>query len=126
MAPTQPEPSPLPNPGQTFVVPGNYSSTKSQSAEGQKPQGHGQQQQGKDGKSQRLIVVSNRLPVTISKDKNGEYHFKVCLLLAFFLYRVSQRMAGKGGVLQLRKGFPGLLLLTMREKYRMQGKNTYR
>ena len=84
MAPTQPEPSPLPNPGQTFVVPGNYSSTKGQSGEGQKPQGQGQQQ-GKDGKSQRLIVVSNRLPVTISKDKNGEYHFKVCLLLAFYI-----------------------------------------
>ena len=30
-----------------------------------------------DGKEQRLIVVSNRLPVTISKDANGEYHFKV-------------------------------------------------
>lgn len=29
-------------------------------------------------KDQRLIVVSNRLPVTISKDDNGEYHFKVC------------------------------------------------
>lgn len=24
----------------------------------------------------RLIVVSNRLPVTISKDSKGEYHFK--------------------------------------------------
>ena len=31
----------------------------------------------KDQKEQRLIVVSNRLPVTISKDDNGEYHFKV-------------------------------------------------
>lgn len=31
-------------------------------------------------KDQRLIVVSNRLPVTISKDDNGEYHFKVCQL----------------------------------------------
>ncbi|TYJ55489.1 alpha,alpha-trehalose-phosphate synthase (UDP-forming) [Cryptococcus floricola] len=30
-----------------------------------------------DGKEQRLIVVSNRLPVTISKDDNGEYHFKM-------------------------------------------------
>ncbi|ODN81295.1 alpha,alpha-trehalose-phosphate synthase [UDP-forming] 1 [Cryptococcus wingfieldii CBS 7118] len=30
-----------------------------------------------DGKEQRLIVVSNRLPVTISKDANGEYHFKM-------------------------------------------------
>nr|ODN88929.1 alpha,alpha-trehalose-phosphate synthase (UDP-forming) [Cryptococcus depauperatus CBS 7841] len=29
------------------------------------------------GKSQRLIVVSNRLPVTISKDEKGEYHFKM-------------------------------------------------
>ncbi|OXC67866.1 alpha,alpha-trehalose-phosphate synthase (UDP-forming) [Cryptococcus neoformans] len=28
-------------------------------------------------KEQRLIVVSNRLPVTISKDDNGEYHFKM-------------------------------------------------
>lgn len=28
-------------------------------------------------KEQRLIVVSNRLPVTISKDKNGEYHFSM-------------------------------------------------
>ncbi|WWC85473.1 alpha,alpha-trehalose-phosphate synthase [UDP-forming] 1 [Kwoniella dendrophila CBS 6074] len=28
-------------------------------------------------KEQRLIVVSNRLPVTISKDANGEYHFKM-------------------------------------------------
>jgi trehalose 6-phosphate synthase len=26
-------------------------------------------------KEQRLIVVSNRLPVTISKDANGEYQF---------------------------------------------------
>jgi trehalose 6-phosphate synthase len=26
-------------------------------------------------KEQRLIVVSNRLPVTISKDENGEYQF---------------------------------------------------
>jgi trehalose 6-phosphate synthase len=25
----------------------------------------------------RLIVVSNRLPVTISKDDKGEYHFKM-------------------------------------------------
>jgi len=35
----------------------------------------------KDGekKEQRLIVVSNRLPVTISKDEDGEYHFKVSL-----------------------------------------------
>ncbi|KAK8844564.1 alpha,alpha-trehalose-phosphate synthase (UDP-forming) [Kwoniella newhampshirensis] len=33
---------------------------------------------GSDGqKAQRLIVVSNRLPVTISKDDNGEYHFKM-------------------------------------------------
>jgi len=31
----------------------------------------------RDQKEQRLIVVSNRLPVTISKDDNGEYHFKV-------------------------------------------------
>ena len=30
-----------------------------------------------NGKEQRLIVVSNRLPVTISKDAGGEYHFKV-------------------------------------------------
>lgn len=28
-------------------------------------------------KEQRLIVVSNRLPVTISKDKNGEYTFSM-------------------------------------------------
>jgi trehalose 6-phosphate synthase len=27
-------------------------------------------------KEQRLIVVSNRLPVTISKDAQGTYHFK--------------------------------------------------
>src|ERR1700761_8637961 len=27
--------------------------------------------------SKRLIVVSNRLPITISKDANGEYHFKM-------------------------------------------------
>ncbi|OCF59986.1 alpha,alpha-trehalose-phosphate synthase [UDP-forming] 1 [Kwoniella mangroviensis CBS 10435] len=32
---------------------------------------------GNDKKEQRLIVVSNRLPVTISKDANGEYHFKM-------------------------------------------------
>lgn len=32
------------------------------------------------GKEQRLIVVSNRLPVTISKDAQGVYHFKVSLL----------------------------------------------
>ncbi|KAF9509801.1 glycosyltransferase family 20 protein [Hydnum rufescens UP504] len=29
------------------------------------------------GDSKRLIVVSNRLPVTISKDAAGEYHFKM-------------------------------------------------
>jgi trehalose 6-phosphate synthase len=29
------------------------------------------------GDSKRLIVVSNRLPITISKDANGEYHFKM-------------------------------------------------
>lgn len=29
------------------------------------------------GSSKHLIVVSNRLPVTISKDANGEYHFKM-------------------------------------------------
>ena len=28
-------------------------------------------------KEKRLIVVSNRLPVTISKDSDGEYHFQV-------------------------------------------------
>jgi trehalose 6-phosphate synthase len=30
-----------------------------------------------NGKEQRLIVVSNRLPVTISKDDKGVYHFKM-------------------------------------------------
>jgi len=35
---------------------------------------------GSNGRrEQRLIVVSNRLPVTISKDASGEYHFKVSL-----------------------------------------------
>lgn len=29
------------------------------------------------GDTRRLIVVSNRLPVTISKDAQGEYHFKM-------------------------------------------------
>jgi trehalose 6-phosphate synthase len=29
------------------------------------------------GDSQHLIVVSNRLPVTMSKDAKGEYHFKM-------------------------------------------------
>lgn len=29
------------------------------------------------GKAGHLIVVSNRLPVTITKDANGEYHFKM-------------------------------------------------
>src|ERR1700733_16226367 len=29
------------------------------------------------GDSKRLIVVSNRLPITISKDANGEYYFKM-------------------------------------------------
>lgn len=29
------------------------------------------------GENTHLIVVSNRLPVTISKDANGEYHFKM-------------------------------------------------
>ena len=33
--------------------------------------------QSESGKEKRLIVVSNRLPVTISKDEQGEYHFKV-------------------------------------------------
>lgn len=56
MPSTQRDTSPLPQgQGQTFTMPGGQ----------------------KDGKSQRLIVVSNRLPVTISKDKNGEYHFKM-------------------------------------------------
>lgn len=32
-----------------------------------------------DDKEPRLIVVSNRLPVTISKDDNGEYTFKVSI-----------------------------------------------
>jgi hypothetical protein len=31
----------------------------------------------------RLIVVANRLPVTISKDDKGEYKFKVRFLLPF-------------------------------------------
>lgn len=30
-----------------------------------------------NGQEPRLIIVSNRLPVTISKDANGEYSFKV-------------------------------------------------
>jgi trehalose 6-phosphate synthase len=30
-----------------------------------------------DGKEGHLIVVSNRLPITITKDANGEYHFKM-------------------------------------------------
>ncbi|KAI0029342.1 glycosyltransferase family 20 protein [Vararia minispora EC-137] len=29
------------------------------------------------GKDQHLVVVSNRLPITISKDAQGEYHFKM-------------------------------------------------
>ena len=29
------------------------------------------------GKGGHLIVVSNRLPITINKDANGEYHFKM-------------------------------------------------
>lgn len=29
------------------------------------------------GASKHLVVVSNRLPVTISKDANGDYHFKM-------------------------------------------------
>jgi len=29
------------------------------------------------GKGGHLIVVSNRLPITINKDSNGEYHFKM-------------------------------------------------
>ncbi|GFZ44839.1 Trehalose-6-phosphate synthase [Saitozyma sp. JCM 24511] len=33
--------------------------------------------QPEEGRQQRLIVVSNRLPVTISKDDKGEYHFKM-------------------------------------------------
>jgi hypothetical protein len=33
----------------------------------------------KEGEPPRLIVVSNRLPVTIKKDaKTGEYTYKVC------------------------------------------------
>ena len=41
-----------------------------------------------DGKrEQRLIVVSNRLPVTINKDENGEYHFKVGP--SFFVFRLE-------------------------------------
>lgn len=31
----------------------------------------------KDGQQQHLIVVSNRLPITITKDAQGEYHFKM-------------------------------------------------
>jgi len=30
-----------------------------------------------EGKRQRLLVVSNRLPVTISKDKDGKWTFKM-------------------------------------------------
>ena len=40
---------------------------------------------GDDEDQQRLIVVSNRLPVTISKDDKGEYHFKASHLSPFSL-----------------------------------------
>lgn len=39
--------------------------------------GQGRPTQSGESKEKRLIVVSNRLPVTISKDDKGEYHFKV-------------------------------------------------
>ena len=39
-------------------------------------------------KEQRLIVVSNRLPVTISKDDNGEYHFKVGRVHSFCTFAI--------------------------------------
>ena len=31
----------------------------------------------KNDKNLRLLVVSNRLPVTVNKDKSGEYQFKM-------------------------------------------------
>lgn len=34
-------------------------------------------QLGTDGQQGHLIVVSNRLPITINKDASGEYHFKM-------------------------------------------------
>ena len=30
-----------------------------------------------DGEQRHIIVVSNRLPITINKDASGEYHFKM-------------------------------------------------
>ena len=45
----------------------------------------------KEGEPPRLIVVSNRLPVTIKKDaKSGEYTYKVSLL-AWSLSEVHAR-----------------------------------
>ncbi|MGG6496780.1 UNVERIFIED_CONTAM: hypothetical protein NY603_28055, partial [Bacteroidetes bacterium 56_B9] len=65
------------NPAQTFVIPGNNSSPNGgNQGQGQKDASGNSNGNG-NGKTQRLIVVSNRLPVTIDKDKNGEYHFKV-------------------------------------------------
>jgi hypothetical protein len=64
--------------------------------------------QSQDGEGQqRLIVVSNRLPVTISKDEKGEYHFKVCLpgCLEFGLGHLSAHLFWKfrnhGGIREL-------------------------
>lgn len=76
MPATFPDPSPpmqsqsqFPPQGQTFTVGGDAAPNGT---------GNGAGRQGGEKKQeQRLIVVSNRLPVTISKDKDGEYHFKV-------------------------------------------------
>ncbi|WWC67150.1 alpha,alpha-trehalose-phosphate synthase [UDP-forming] 1 [Kwoniella pini CBS 10737] len=56
----------------------NHISSPTLSSFSQMPnQSNSTQSDGGEKKSQRLIVVSNRLPVTISKDGNGEYHFKM-------------------------------------------------
>lgn len=88
------------NPGQPYTAtsstqppaesPTSYTGPKRSEAEGQSPKmshgvfggstAGGAGAGGKE-KEQRLIVVSNRLPVTISKDDKGEYHFKVSLKL---------------------------------------------
>jgi trehalose-6-phosphate synthase len=55
-----------------------------------------------NGHEPRLIVVSNRLPVTISKDANGEYSFKVSTSLFHRDWQLTSDVFGRPGLGALR------------------------
>jgi trehalose 6-phosphate synthase len=58
-------------------------------------------------REQRLIVVSNRLPVTISKDDKGEYHFKVSVAMSAETYRLLHMLTfqmSSGGLVSALSG----------------------